>query len=166
MGEIKHISLDGIELAVTVYGDVLLPISLTEYKLLPKYIRRGYEYVEVRCNGKRKKFSVHRLVAQAFCENPQNKQQVNHIDGDTTNNWASNLEWVDSSENQYHSRYVLGNQTGFKDRPVVCVDTGETYISTRDAWRKTGVNYCHICECAKGKRKRAGGMRWEYAPLG
>ena len=134
---------------------------------LPKYKRKGgYEYVEATINGVRKKIAVHRLVAKAFCDNPNNLPQVNHIDGNPSNNKADNLEWVSGSENQFHSRYVLGNVTGFKDTPVVCLDTGEEFVSTRDAWRKTGINYCHISECASGKRKTAGGYRWGYAEKG
>ena len=129
----------------------------------PKFKRNGgYEYVEVTIDGVRKKISVHRLVATAFHENPNQYTQVNHIDGDPSNNRADNLEWINNSSNQLHSRYTLGNETGFKDRPVVCLDTGEEFLSTRDAWRKTGISYCHISECASGKRKTAGGYRWGY----
>ena len=132
-------------------------------KPLAKHKRKGgYEYVEVFINGAKKKISVHRIVAKAFCENPNQHPQVNHIDGNPSNNRADNLEWVSGSDNQLHSRYVLGNETGFKDRPIICIDTGEEFISTRDAWRKTGINYSHISECASGKRKTAGGFKWGY----
>ena len=123
----------------------------------------GYPYVLLTVGGKRKKYMVHRLVALEFIENPKQKPQVNHKDGNKTNNNADNLEWVTNAENQYHSRYVLGNTTGYADRAVVCVETKQTYKSTRDAWRKTGINYCHISECASQKRKSAGGFRWRYA---
>lgn len=130
---------------------------------LAKHKRKsGYEYVEVSTNGQKKKIAVHRLVAMAFHENPNNYPQVNHIDGNPSNNKADNLEWVSGSDNQLHSRYILGNTTGFKDTPVVCLDTGEEFVSTRDAWRKTGISYSHISECASGKRKTAGGFKWGY----
>ena len=55
----------------------------------------GYMYVGLHKNGKRKMFKIHRLVAEAFVENPSNKKYVNHIDEDKTNNNYQNLEWVD-----------------------------------------------------------------------
>ena len=158
----KQIFIHGREYLVSNLGNVYTQSG----KKLSKNLRSGYEYVELQVDGFRKKYSVHRLVCSAFHENQNNLPQVNHIDGNPRNNNSDNLEWIDCSGNQSHSRYVLCNQTGFKDTPIVCIDTGETFISTRDAWRKTGVNYCHISECASGKRKSAGGMRWKYASLG
>lgn len=160
---LKEITALGRRLCVDKHGNVF---KKTEQGMKPlsKHRRKdGYEYVEVTSNGKRNKVAVHRLVAIAFHPNPNNFPQVNHKDGNPNNNQVDNLEWVSASENQSHSRYVLGNQTGFKDKPVVCIDTGEQFISTREAWRRTGVNYCHISECARGKRKTAGKMRWQYA---
>ena len=122
----------------------------------------GYKYIVLRRKGKRKKFLIHRLVAKSYLDNPLGHPQVNHIDGNKTNNDVSNLEWVSPGENQLHSRYVLNNVTGFADTPVMCLETGKVYRSTRDAWRDTGVGYSHISECAKGKRKTAGRFHWRY----
>lgn len=72
----------------------------------------NYLMVSLCCNGVAKKFLVHRLVAQHFIDNPDVKPEVNHIDGNKTNNAASNLEWVTSSENKLHSYHVLGNTKG------------------------------------------------------
>lgn len=72
-------------------------------------INSGYEVVSLKINRKAIKRLVHRLVAEAFLPNPENKREVNHIDGDRLNNTLSNLEWVTSSENKKHGREVLGN---------------------------------------------------------
>ena len=157
-----EIVVDGRCLYVGDYGNIYRA-SPNGFTAFTKYKRRdGYEYIQVQCNSVRRKLSVHRLVALAFHEPSNDKPQVNHIDGNTQNNRADNLEWVSGSDNQLHSRYILGNATGFKDKAVICIDTGEEFVSTRDAWRKTGINYSHISECASGKRKTAGGFKWAY----
>lgn len=65
--------------------------------------RCGYLRVGFPIDNKVKYISIHRLVAIAFIPNPENKPEVNHKDGDKTNNRVDNLEWVTSSENQLHS---------------------------------------------------------------
>lgn len=70
----------------------------------PAYVN-GYYYVTIgrKSEGTRKTFKVHRLVADAFCEKRSGCNEVNHIDGNKTNNRACNLEWCTSSENQKHA---------------------------------------------------------------
>ena len=63
----------------------------------------GYHRLTLRANNKSFNASVHRLVAEAFIMNPFKKTEVNHIDGDKSNNCVSNLEWTTPSENQKHS---------------------------------------------------------------
>ena len=67
----------------------------------------GYVSVGFMLGSKVKRKYVHRLVAHAYCSNPRHAPEVNHIDGDKTNNHASNLEWVTKSENHLHA-YKLG----------------------------------------------------------
>lgn len=68
--------------------------------LIPQ--KTGYLQVTLSIEGKKYPFNVHRLVALNFIDNPKNKPQVNHIDGDKKNNNVSNLEWVTHVENSRH----------------------------------------------------------------
>jgi hypothetical protein len=62
----------------------------------------GYKYVSLSKNGVAKHYYVHRLVAESFLLNSDNKLEVNHIDGDKTNNHVENLQWVTRQENVKH----------------------------------------------------------------
>jgi hypothetical protein len=66
-------------------------------------IKRGYSCVVLQKDGERKHTSIHRIVAQAFICNRENKPQVNHINGVKSDNRAKNLEWATSSENIQHA---------------------------------------------------------------
>lgn len=78
-------------------------------EIKPFFAGKGYHMVMLGAKNKR---YVHRLVAEAFCDNPNNLPQVNHKDGDKTNNRCENLEWVTRSQNQKHSTHVLDNKSG------------------------------------------------------
>lgn len=73
----------------------------------PYIDHKGYLRLTLWSNNKQKKFFVARLVAIHFIPNPENKPQVNHINGIKTDNRIENLEWVTNLENQLHSKYVL-----------------------------------------------------------
>lgn len=70
----------------------------------------GYVKVRLIHQGKDKTMRVHRLVAEAFIPNPENKDTVNHIDGNKQNNIVSNLEWANRTEQMIHA-YKLGLKT-------------------------------------------------------
>lgn len=75
--------------------------------LTPKLNKYGYPTLGLWNCGKRTDCVIHRLVAKAFIENPNDYEQVNHLDGDKTNNHVDNLEWCDGFRNIQHA-YELG----------------------------------------------------------
>lgn len=131
----------------------------------------GYLLVTLHKNGVQETGWVHRLVAQKFHPNPNNLPEVNHLDYDKANNHAYNLEWCTRSENMNHAyENGVGHQKRVeqwtKDRKTLIA----TFISTREATRKTGIQNQHIGQVAseyvnkKGyTRKSAGGYFWKYA---
>lgn len=73
-----------------------------------QYNNKGYCFVCMKEKRHRKNLLVHRLVAEAFIPNPDNKIEVNHKDGNPKNNNVINLEWVTPSENRKHAYWILG----------------------------------------------------------
>ena len=73
---------------------------------------RGYERISIVSNRRAAMYSVHRLVAEAFIPNPENKPQVNHINGKKSDNSITNLEWATSSDNIRHRVRVMGQLVG------------------------------------------------------
>ena len=74
---------------------------------------------------------MHRLVAEAFCDNPHSKPHVNHIDGNKVNNTASNLEWVTQSENMVHA-VVTGLHKPSDKQKAVARELGKSFRKFTD----------------------------------
>lgn len=118
----------------------------------------GYLRCNIAQNGKFRLWLVHRLVAEAFIPNPDNKAEVNHIDGDKANNNVSNLEWATREENIQHAHKVLRKMG---DKPVLNIDTGDVYISLTEAASAVGLSGAGLISEAIKREGKAGGFRWK-----
>lgn len=103
---------------------------------------KGYLTVTLSKNGQSNTRQVHRLLAQAFIPNPENKATVNHVDGNKLNNSLDNLEWASYSENAIHAyKTGLYKSNERKRRLIVDTCTGETYTSIKKAAVHLNINY-------------------------
>ena len=133
--------------------------------LKPGMDKGGYLRVDLCASGKRKMFSVHRLVCQAFHDNPENKLDVNHINENKTDNRACNLEWSTRIENCNHGTRNVRMAIA-KSRPIAQYTLNgkllKVWPSTTEAQRQTGFSRGNICKAAKGNYKTAYGFIWKY----
>lgn len=139
----------------------------------------GYRKVILR-KSSNTPYYVHRLVAQTFIANPENKPCVNHKNGIRDDNRVENLEWCTCSENIQHSYNVLGKKANksslgkfgadnSRSKKVSCYTINGEFIKTfggmLEAERETGICRSSISCCCTGRRNRqsAGGYVWKYS---
>lgn len=130
--------------------------------LKPAVKAKGYLAVVLSKQNHTTNHLVHRLVASAFLSNPNHLPEVNHIDGNKSNNVVNNLEWCSSSDNLYHAYQIgLKHKEG---KAVVCVETGEVFDSVKAANKAMGVSHYHIADVCnhRGENKTACGYHWEW----
>lgn len=120
----------------------------------------GYKTISLCKEGELKTCLLHRLVAEAFVDNPNNLPAVNHIDGDKDNNSCSNLEWCTNADN---SRHAVESGLITTAKKVRCIETNTVYRCSKDAEISTGINARNIRSACQGRYKTSGGYHWEYA---
>lgn len=155
--------------------------------LKPSPNPQGYLYVILSKDGKQSTKTIHRLLAEAFIPNLDNKPCINHKNGDKTDNSLDNLEWCNHSENNQHAWDIglrkgtdkqvetmrktgikYGKKNGIKHRskPVLCIETNQTFYSAREAARKLGLSHGNISKVIAGKQKTTGKLTFKYLDKG
>ena len=135
----------------------------------PSEDKDGYFKVNLSEGGKKKRVLVHRLVAEAFIPNPNNKPTVNHIDGNKQNNDLSNLEWATHSENRKHA-FETGLQqphNGGTNKSILMIDkiTNQIikeYESLTEASEDSGYSIPRISYSANKEASSKGNIIWRF----
>ena len=129
----------------------------------------GYRHIALWRGWQKKVFLIHRLVAQAFLLNPENKSQVNHKHGNKIDNRASELEWNTHKENTEHAVQsgLIPSTSSPQSLAIVQLSLDQKVLniwpSAKEVQRRFGYDCSSIAKCAKGKSKTAYGFKWEYA---
>ena len=138
----------------------------TKHILKGRLTKSGYFQVCVKLDETQKFTNqyIHRLVALYWIENPQQKKEVNHIDGNKENNNVNNLEWVTASENQKHRHLIGINKTsnrrvGKYSKEGILI---KEYDSILEAAKAEGSPRVSIDNVLQGKRYTLKGYVWKY----
>lgn len=146
-------------------------------KYLTPFDNGGYLRVTFVVNEKRSNHLVHRLVAEAFIPNPDNKDSVNHIDGCKTNNRLENLEWVTRSENTIHAittglrvpnvpHRPMRGADSCRSKKVYQYDLNGKFVKEWDcaeyAATELGFNKLSILRCCRGVRRTHKNFIWKF----
>lgn len=142
--------------------------SIRRNKILKNIEKCGYLCVDLKVNQKAKFKTIHRLVAEAFIENPKNLPCVNHKDEDKHNNRVENLEWCTYKYNNNYGTAI--ERRAAKVKKVIQMldlygNVIKEFSSIKDAAEYLGIKKgCNITAAAKGYKNvnTAYGYRWQY----
>lgn len=146
---------------ISNYGNVRYKYKNGRYRTAYTYVDGvGYPRLLIRKNGKNYGKYIHRLVAEYFIPNPNNYNEVDHIDRNKLNNHVSNLRWCTSSTNNFNRGKKVGK------RPVTQYDLNNNKIaefkSVSDASKTLGLHHARIYEVASGTRKSIKGYIFKF----
>ena len=143
-----------------------------------RFNNRNYNIVSLYKNNIQEVRFIHRLVAETFIPNPENKPEVNHIDGNKSNNRVDNLEWNTHSENIQHSwdnglQYTTEKmrKAGYEmckkmSIPIIQYTLNGEFVkewnSAADVQRELNIYRSSISMCCKEKKKSSHGYMWRY----
>ena len=160
----KKFIYEGQETDYSVSTEGEVRKDTTNY-ILSQSSQQDYKFVGLIINGKQKRMRVHRMVALAFIDNPDNKPYVNHINGNRSDNNVENLEWVTPSENTQHAVDTGLFKSGHARAVVQYNLNGEqmaTFESASEAARQTGGSQSKITMCCRRQRDSANDYQWRY----
>lgn len=138
--------------------------------------KKGYHRLTTTIDGQKRTYKLHRVVAKAFIPNPDALPQVNHKDGNKSNNSVSNLEWVSNVDNAHHA---IANglwesvfegarkENEKRKKPIIAYRVDGDFPCTRyyesisEAERDIGSR--HVCAVLKGKRTHTKGWAFQHA---
>ena len=127
--------------------------------LKPLFATNGYVQANLYSHGICRKFSVHRLVAIHFIPNPDQCPQVNHKDGNKTNNILSNLEWCTAAENSIHAVRLLGRHG---ENLYNCKLSSEQVRSIRSDTRTQRTIAADYAICQQVVSRIRSGKQWSW----
>lgn len=124
----------------------------TEKFLKPVANQDGYMTVCLCKDGKQKVVKIHQLVAEAYIDNPDNLDTVDHIDNNKTHNYINNLRWMSREDNARRAQ----------NKKVKCIETNQVFESAIIAAKEMNISRPNISNVCHGKRKTAGGYHFEF----